>query len=152
VGIDALGSTIHERGLPDSRFFAWLGQFQWVRRFGILEGLGLRDTQLIFRTDLQLADDSLLTLEQVALGGRYSVRGYRENTILRDNALLTSLEARVPLVENVPWADYLQLAPFVDYGRGWQSKGRTDEPRYLASVGIGLRWATTIRSAVPIRP
>src|SRR5262249_60819609 len=49
-------------------------------------------------------------------------------------------------------ADYLQLAPFVDYGRAWQSKRPTGEPEYLASVGIGLRWAATIRSAVPLRP
>jgi len=152
VGIEALGSTVHERDLPDSRFFAWLGQFQWVRRFGILEAFGLPDTQLIFRSDLQLANDALLTLEQIAVGGRYTVRGYRENTLVRDNAFLSSVEARVPLVENVPWADYLQLAPFVDYGRAWQSKRPTGEPEYLASVGIGLRWAATIRSAVPLRP
>jgi len=28
--------------IRDGRFFAWLGQFQWVRRLGIL------DTQMIF--------------------------------------------------------------------------------------------------------
>jgi hemolysin activation/secretion protein len=152
VGIDALGSTIHERGLPDSRFFAWLGQFQWVRRVGISDVRQLADAQLILRSDVQIADDSLLTLEQIAVGGRYSVRGYRENTIVRDNAVVASLEARIPLVQNVPWADYLQLAPFFDYGRAWQSKDRTEEPRYISSIGIGLRWAVTLRSAVPVRP
>ena len=30
-GLDALGSTIHNNDLPDSQFFAWLGQFQWVQ-------------------------------------------------------------------------------------------------------------------------
>ena len=152
VGVDALGSTVHERSLPDSRFFSWLGQFQWVRRLAISELPQLSDTQLILRSDVQLADDALLTLEQIAVGGRYSVRGYRENTMVRDNAVIASLEARVPIVQNQPWADYVQLAPFFDYGRAWQSKGRTEEPRYISSVGIGLRWALTLRGAVPVRP
>lgn len=152
VGIDALGSTIHDRGLPDSRFFSWLGQFQWVRRLGVSDIPQIADSLLILRSDVQLADDSLLTLEQIAVGGRYSVRGYRENTIVRDNAVIASLEARIPLVQNVPWADYLQIAPFFDYGRAWQSKGRTEEPRYISSVGVGLRWGLTLRSAVPVRP
>jgi hemolysin activation/secretion protein len=152
VGLDALGSTIHDRGLPDSHFFSWLGQFQWVRRLGVSDVPQIADTQLLLRSDVQLADDSLLTLEQIAVGGRYSVRGYRENTIVRDNAVIASLEARIPVVQNVRWADYLQVAPFFDYGRAWQSKGRTDEPRYISSVGVGLRWALTLRSAVPVRP
>ncbi|MGH7343583.1 MAG: ShlB/FhaC/HecB family hemolysin secretion/activation protein, partial [Candidatus Rokuibacteriota bacterium] len=65
-GIDALGSTIHSDGdIPDSRFFAWLGQFQWIRRLPVL------DTTLIFRTDVQLTPDPLLVFEQVPIGGRY---------------------------------------------------------------------------------
>jgi hemolysin activation/secretion protein len=152
VGVDALGSTIHDRGLPDSHFFSWLGQFQWVRRLGVSDIPQIADSLLILRSDVQLADDSLLTLEQIAVGGRYSVRGYRENTIVRDNAIIASVEARIPLVQNVRWADYLQVAPFFDYGRAWQSKGRTEEPRSISSVGVGLRWGLTLRSAVPVRP
>ena len=152
-GLDALGSTIHaEDDLPDSRYFAWLGQVQWVRRLGLSEVRPISDTEFILRSDLQIADDPLLTLEQIAVGGRYSVRGYRENTLVRDNAHLASLEVRIPILQNLPWADYLQLAPFVDYGRAWQSQGRTEEPRYLLSVGVGLRWALAFRGAVPVRP
>ncbi len=151
VGIDELGATInHEEGVPDGRFFAWLGQFQWVQRLPLL------DTRLIFRTDLQLASRPLLVLEQIAVGGRYTVRGYREDTLVRDNAFLTSLEARVPLVRNTRWADSVELAPFVDYGRAWLTQIRTQiEPRDfldIPSVGIGLRWAVTVSWPVPVRP
>ena len=125
---------------------------QWVRRLGRSEVRPISDTEFILRSDLQIADDPLLTLEQIAVGGRYSVRGYRENTLVRDNAHLASLEVRIPILQNLPWADYLQLAPFVDYGRAWQSQGRTEEPRYLLSVGVGLRWALAFRGAVPVRP
>ena len=148
LGVDALGATVnsHRQHIPDSRFFAWLGQFQWVRRLPIL------DTVLLYRTDLQLAANPLLVLEQMAVGGRYSVRGYRENTLVRDNAFLSSLEARVPLVRNTRWADYLELAPFGDFGRAWDTARRTPDPQDIASVGIGLRWAATVPLLVPLRP
>lgn len=146
VGLDALGATINKNGEPDSRFFSWLGQFQWVRRLGIL------DSQLIFRSDLQLADKALLSLEQIAVGGRYSVRGYRENTLVRDNAFLTSLEARVPLIRNIFLADFVEVAPFFDYGRPWNTKFSSLEPKDISSVGVGLRWAATIPWPIPLRP
>ena len=145
-GLDALGATINNNGEPDGRFVAWLGQFQWVRRLPIL------DTQLIFRTDVQLSDDALLSLEQIAVGGRYSVRGYRETTLLRDTALLTSLEMRVPLIRNTRWADYLELAPFFDFGRGWNRRQPTPDPPDISSVGVGIRWALTFLWPVPVRP
>jgi len=146
LGLDALGATINNNGEPDGRFFAWLGQFQWVRRLPVL------DTQLIFRTDVQLSDDALLSLEQIAVGGRYSVRGYRETTLLRDSALLTSLEMRVPLIRNTPWADYLELASFIDFGRAWNRRQPTPDPPDISSVGVGIRWALTILWPVPVRP
>ncbi len=146
VGIDALGATRNVGGdVPDGQFFAWLGQFQWVRR---LPWLG---SQLILRTDLQLTPDPLLTLEQVAVGGRYTVRGYRENTLIRDNAVLASLEVRVPVVRNKPGADYLELAPFYDYGRAWATTGTTPDPPDISSVGLGLRWGFTLPWLVSLR-
>jgi hemolysin activation/secretion protein len=145
-GLNALGATINNNGLPDGTFFAWLGQFQWVQRLGFL------DTYLIFRSSFQLSDSALLSLEQISVGGRYSVRGYRENTLLTDQAVLTSLEMRVPVFRNTPWADYLEIAPFVDYGRG-RNKGRpSPQPQDISSVGTGLRWALTFLQPVPIRP
>jgi hemolysin activation/secretion protein len=146
-GIDALGATINsDPDVPDGRFFAWLGQAQWAAR---LPWLGL---QMIARTDVQLTPDPLLVLEQVSVGGRYTVRGYRENTLVRDNALLASLELRIPLVRNRSWADYLELAPFFDYGRGWNAVGETPEPLDIYSVGLGLRWALTFPGMVSVRP
>ena len=151
-GVGALGATTHADATPDSQFVAWLGQFQWVRRLGAFERLGLADTQLIFRSDVQLANRPLLTVEQIALGGRYTVRGYPQNTLVRDNALLASVEARIPIVRNRPWADYVELAPFFDYGHGWNTDRPTPSPPDLAGVGVGLRWALTMRTGVRLRP
>ncbi|MGD9973800.1 MAG: ShlB/FhaC/HecB family hemolysin secretion/activation protein, partial [Desulfatirhabdiaceae bacterium] len=77
-GLDLWDATIHDNSdIPDGEFFAWLGQFQWIRK------LPLWDSQTIFRTDVQLSNEPLLSLEQMAVGGRYSVRGYRENQMVR---------------------------------------------------------------------
>jgi hemolysin activation/secretion protein len=146
LGIDAFDATLNPDGLPDSRFVAWLGQVQWVRQ---LTPWGL---QVIARSDVQLASQPLLPLEQIAVGGRYTVRGYLENQVVRDNAVLFSVETRLPLVRNKPWADSVQLAPFFDYGGAWNTKFRTPAPRHLLSVGLGLRWAVTLTSPVPLRP
>jgi hemolysin activation/secretion protein len=152
-GIDAIDATVNPNGLPDGKFFAWLGQFQWVRRLGVL------DSYFIFRTDAQLANDPLLSLEQISVGGRYSVRGYRENTMLRDRALITSFETRLPLMPliqkflgadlNTYGFQYLELAPFYDFGRGWNKEQNTPQPQDISSVGVGLRWGLTVTPSGP---
>jgi len=145
-GIDALGATINSSDLPDGRFFSWLGQFQWARRWPFW------GIETLWRTDIQLADDPLFPLEQIVVGGRYSVRGYREDFLVRDNAAINSFEVRIPLVAEQPWADYLQLAPFFDIGYAWNNKLPTLEPRTIYSAGIGIRWAATFIKPVPIQP
>ena len=138
VGLDVLDATINSGPVADSQYFSWLGQFQALRRFDEYAG-----TQLLGRIDLQVANDRLFPLEQVPVGGRYSVRGYREISLLRDNAFLASIEPRLP-ISRWFWGgreDLLQLAPFFDYARAWAAKGSTPDPMDLMSVGAGLRTA-----------
>ena len=161
-GLNALGATVNHNGLPDGIFFAWLGQFQFVQRFGQwfqalgqnpwVKNVGLLDSYGIFRSQFQYADSPLLSLEQVSIGGRYSVRGYRENTMLRDRAALASFEIRLPVISNTSWADYLELAPFIDYGKGWLVNLKTPDPKDISSVGWGVRWALSFLRPIPIRP
>ena len=100
----------------------------------------------------RLSDAPLLSLEQISVGGRYSVRGYRENTLLRDQGILTSLETRLPVVRDTFFADYLELAQFFDFGRGWNRNRPTIDPKQIYSVGAGLRWALTLPRPIRIRP
>jgi hemolysin activation/secretion protein len=156
-GLDALGATINptmpddpatdrnENAIPPGRFAAWLGQFQWGRR------LNTQQIELLLRFDVQLTTEPLLALEQIAIGGRFSVRGYRENQLVRDNGALVSLESRIPLIRHQRWAEYLQVVPFVDVGWGWQARGNTPSPSNLASVGLGLRWAARWALSLPLR-
>ncbi|TKB66536.1 MAG: ShlB/FhaC/HecB family hemolysin secretion/activation protein [Nitrospira sp.] len=135
VGVDVLSATNNSGPLPDGQFFSWLGQAQAVRRFDDWWGM-----QLLGQMSLQLANDRLFPLEQVPVGGRFSVRGYRESSLIRDNAFLASVESRFPLMSYVTGEPLLQFAQFVDLGRAWSAKGLTPDPHTLASVGLGLRW------------
>jgi hemolysin activation/secretion protein len=146
-GLDAWSATdSHSSTMPGGQFVAWLGQFQWAR---ITDWW---DTQVLFRTDVQLTDDPLLPVEQISVGGRYSVRGYRENLLVRDQAVISSLELRIPLIQNHRWADYIQICPFFDYGRAYYRDFPTPEPYDISSVGVGLRWsAPLIKTPVELR-
>ena len=145
VGLNVLGATINANpDTPDGQFFSWLGQAQAIKQFGE-EWLGM---QLLGRMDLQLTNSPLFPLEQVSLGGRYTVRGYREVTILRDNSFIASVEPRFPLLRWANGEPMVQFAPFVDVAHGWNLGGNrpsttapiTSFPDTLASVGAGLRW------------
>lgn len=140
VGLDVLNATSNAGPLPDGRFFSWLGQLHGVRRFDDWWGM-----QLLGQMNLQIANDRLFPLEQIPLGGRFSVRGYRENTLIRDNGFIFSVESRFPLLRYASGEPLLQFAQFVDVGRAWQAKGDTPDPQTLASVGLGLRWAVLPR-------
>ena len=95
----------------------------------------------IARVDAQLASDTLPSLERFPLGGHLSVRGYRENQIVRDRGVVTSLELRVPVWPFEGRVGAFQLAPFADYGHATNRRNPTPSPKDLASVGIGLLWA-----------
>ncbi|EIJ43215.1 hemolysin activation/secretion protein [Beggiatoa alba B18LD] len=149
VGIDALDATINEDGSPDGKFFTWLGQFQYVRRLDFFDTTMLKDSQILFRSDLQYAHQELLPLEKFSIGGASTVRGYRENQLTRDNGFIASIEWRLPLtslripkISREPDDGLIQLAPFFDYGRSWNSGSTaTPEPKDISSIGLGLRWA-----------
>lgn len=136
IGLDVIGATNNSGPLPDSQFFSWLGQVQGLQRLDDWGGV-----QLLGQMSLQLANDRLFPLEQVPVGGRFSVRGYRENTLIRDNAFLASIESRIPLLAFPSGEPRLQFAQFADVGRAWNAKGGTPDPQTLASVGLGVRWS-----------
>jgi len=139
-GVDVLAPTINASG-PDSTFSSLRAQFQYARAFE------WHHSQLVFRSAAQFASNSLLALEKFAVGGHTTVRGYRENQLVRDNGLVASIEWQIPLLvddDGNPTHD-LQVAPFLDYGIAWDAGSRlpTTERSSLASVGLGLHWRPT---------
>ena len=134
LGVTAFEATNNPSNLPDSSFFAWQGQGQYVRQLAPA-------TLFVVRSDLQFATEPLLALEQFSLGGLNSVRGYRQDVLLTDNAWFISAEVRLPIWQIPQVSGVLQLAPFVDLGIGWNNGDFPDpEPNFLASIGLGLQW------------
>ena len=132
-GISVLEATTN-KNLPDSRFASWIGQ-------GILlSKIASTPVEGVVRATAQIAFDQLLPLEKFPLGGLGTVRGYRSNTIVRDNGVNSSGELRIPLFRNDNWPGTLQLVPFIDFGWGWNTDAPKSSPETITGVGGGLRW------------
>ena len=143
LGLDWFGAT-DNASAPDSQFFSWQGQAQWVRQMA-------PDTLILVRGNMQLADRPLLSLEQFGLGGFENVRGYRQDQLLTDNGIYGSLEARIPIFRIRQIDSVAQITPFIDVGRGWNSGDRADPTEAgLASVGLGLRWEFANRATAQL--
>ena len=131
IGLDVWDAT--DDGIPshpDAKFFSWLGQAQYVQR------LFNTQNQLILRLSGQMTAEPLLALEQISIGGFNTVRGYPENTLVRDRGLVSSVEFRVPLLFNKSGEGMLSLAPFFDFGGGWNLPD-SPSPTTIYSTGIG---------------
>jgi hemolysin activation/secretion protein len=154
-GIDKWDATKNEVGFgkiavgPDGIFTTILVQGQHIRN------LEWRNSRLIARATFQRALDALLSMEKLPMGGANTVRGYRENLLVRDNGVIASLEWQMPLFITETATDRfdprrLTLATFFDYGMSWDTKWENRfEPEfelpsateeYLASIGLGLLW------------
>jgi hemolysin activation/secretion protein len=136
-GLPIFGAT-NSPQQPNATFTYSLNQAQYVRTIG--------DSQIVARGALQLSGAPLFPFEQLSIGGPDTVRGYPVNTLLVDNGVLLSLEARIPIVRfRLPRIDssetVLRFAPFTDFGSGWNTGQPTPQPNTLASIGVGLLWA-----------
>lgn len=132
LGVDALNASVNQ-DQPDSRFFTWRGQAQWVR-------LLAPDTLVFVRGDIQIADSPLVSLEQFGLGGAQTVRGYRQDLLLTDSGVFASVEARLPVLRVAEVEGVLQVTPFFDIGTTWNTDGVNPDPGTLSGLGLGLLW------------
>ncbi|MDJ0703927.1 MAG: ShlB/FhaC/HecB family hemolysin secretion/activation protein [Leptolyngbyaceae cyanobacterium MO_188.B28] len=131
-GLDVFSATTQPIP-PDSRFVLWRGQGQWVRSLNSDSS----DSLFILRGSAQLADRPLVPNQQFSFGGRQTGRGYRLNTLLRDNGWFLSSEFRLPLFRLPKNKILMQIAPFFDVGGGW-NRGGVPNTQFLTSTGLGL--------------
>ena len=117
--------------VPPKRYAFWLGQLQFTRR--LFEGGG----DLLLRANLQYSRDRLVSLERFAIGGVSTVRGYRENQVVRDEGFNASIEFRYPLFDRPSNRHRVTLIPFIDYG---EAKNKGEAKEELASVGLGINY------------
>ena len=74
LGVGAFGAKVSSSS-PDSQFLARRGQLQYVR-------LLAPKRRMVVRSQVQLAGDELLPIEQFGIGGSDTVRGYRQDAVL----------------------------------------------------------------------
>jgi hemolysin activation/secretion protein len=117
----------------DQNYKIWLGQAQYARR--VLDN----GAQFIWRAAWQQTSDRLLPLDRMSIGGIYTVRGYRENELLRDKGRILNVEFDYPLMRQSQQGIGLALIPFYDIGRG---QNQTEPADTISSVGLAtrLRW------------
>lgn len=139
LGIGAFDATVNDEE-PDSRFFLWRGQFLYLRRLDMETDDPESSPTLLLRSDIQLSSVSLLSREQFSLGGQSTVRGYRQDSLLADNGFLASAELRVPILRVPDVQGTLQVAPFIDFGKVWNSDRDNPNPSNLVGIGLGLLW------------
>jgi hemolysin activation/secretion protein len=141
----ASGRLQWSRGLTNSD--TSLGESAADARFNVAGFSGafvrqLRDGwgQLRARLDAQYTRDRLLPFETLAMGGATTVRGYRENLLLRDTGAIGSIEWRTR--DFTFWSERVVVGAgtFIDAGWGRDSHGvARNGPASIASVGIALR-------------
>ena len=128
-GLDELNPILGDEF--DPKYFTWMTQASWV------ESVSENDTLLVVKLFHQHTDDRVVSMEQFSLGGVNTIRGYRENQLIRDNAFIISPELRFPVYKDRYGKALVYLIPFVDYGIGWNSNGpREREEIYSAGLGV----------------
>ena len=131
VGVPVFDYTTNRDNLPGGEFISWLGQAQYVR------AIPHTSMQAVVRAAGQLSSRPLLTIEQFAVGGVETVRGYRENQVVKDQGIVGSFELRIPIVRGTDGsADVLTFVPFYDIG--YAVNHNRDPGEFIDSAGVGL--------------
>jgi hemolysin activation/secretion protein len=99
----------------------------------------------------QWANEPLLNLEEFALGGNASVRGYREAELYADTGWVGQLELRSP----VYWRGEnrrvgTQLTVFMDYGEGYKLDSSADAALWGAGAGVNFNLGAHVESHILI--
>ncbi len=141
-GLGAWGATRWRDDRPDSDFDSLQWQLLFQQTIG-QESLA----HWLARFTLQRAADPLPGLERMAIGGASTLRGVRENSLVRDNGALINLELQRALWQG--GEQRLDGLLFLDAGVGWHHRRRSERQR-IATAGIGLKWQGSLGERLTI--
>ena len=136
LGTGLFDATQNSGSIPDGQFLSWNLQLQWFRRLS-------SNHLLAVSGDAQFAADSLLPINQLAIGGGQSVRGYSQNTLAGDNGFRLSVEDYISVGYNEAGRTNLFLIPFFDIGGVWNSSNNPNlqsDQNLILSTGLGFQW------------
>ncbi|MEI6415540.1 MAG: ShlB/FhaC/HecB family hemolysin secretion/activation protein, partial [Pseudomonadota bacterium] len=84
----------------------------------------------------QSSSTTLSSMDRMSVGGVNTVRGYRENQLIRDAGNIMNAELRVPVLQGGGSSLKLDLIPFYDRGSG---KNQGEHSDVLSSAGLAGR-------------
>ncbi|MBP9799346.1 MAG: flagellar basal body L-ring protein FlgH [Sterolibacterium sp.] len=113
---------------PDNRIWLGQGHHAWRPATG--------NWQLSLRATMQYTRNRLSSLDRLSLGGRQSVRGFRENQLIRDQGRVVNVDADYFL-----WRSVAEDASFSAglYGDMASGHNQGDANARLSSVGVMLK-------------
>jgi hemolysin activation/secretion protein len=96
----------------------------------------------------QFASTSLISSEQLAIGGWNTVRGYDERVLFGDQGFVINIELHTPSFSPSSWIsgklpkDDLQFLAFWDFGlmNTIDPSPGDPSPTYLTGIGVGARY------------
>lgn len=130
-GHNNVDRSVSDAGVPAASYRIWTGQLQYVNN------LAKDGRQIVVRASVQQTPDRLLPLERFSVGGAATVRGYRENALVRDCAILLNAEFHYPLNLTALEGQKLNLITFVDMA---MASNQDEATQKLASLGVGMNW------------
>ncbi len=155
--LDSIGTTESIRPNISGEFSKWLVTLQRVQAIG-------NSNRLNIKLAGQFTNDRLSSLEQVNLGGPYSVRAYALGVASGDRSKFASLEwssdwfpfANSQAYNEYLWRELLDVSLFVDYGKvanvvdGGEEEGAGAGLALVAADPAG-QWRATLSAAVPFQ-
>lgn len=140
LGISGLGATEGRDNGPESAFYKIVASLARIQRLP-KECLG------IFRINGQYSAQALFPVEQMFIGGAYSLRGYQPSELIGDYGVAGSVELRTPIpgIKSIfpkkyedAWARKVKLVLFYDWGYVREHKELYNyATNFLHSVGVG---------------
>lgn len=131
LGLDVFDAVI-DADKPDGKFLAWQGYAQYLNQIS-------PNSTLSVESNIQLANDSLVPIKQFTAGGIYSVRGYPQNALIGDNGVFVSTEFSHTLASNSSGKTRLEIIPFLDLGKVWNTETNIGKINTLVGIGTGLK-------------
>jgi hemolysin activation/secretion protein len=100
-------------------------------------------SEIVAHVSSQIADQPLVTTEEMAIGGATSVRGYYLAEEVGDSGVAGSIDLRSPPIDFLsPWIDNWRFYAFTDAARVWVLQPADEQAGSfnLWSAGVGTRF------------
>jgi hemolysin activation/secretion protein len=142
VGINGLGATKGVDAGYEESFVKFNLFAARVQRFPVLDSIG------VLRISGQYSPNKLYPVEQMQIGGPFSLRGYQPGELLGDTGISGTFEIRLPIpglkkLSQRKWFsniyELIKIAPFYDFGDvGSNLEDYKYAKNYLHSAGISI--------------